>query len=257
MADAKIRLFVEQPLGAGQPVPLTQEQAHYLFGVMRLGKGAGVLVFNGRDGEWRAEVAEAGKRGGLLVCAEQTAPLRVPPDLWLMFAPIKKARTDFIVEKAAEMGVRRILPVQTRFTNSERIRQDRLQAHAVEAAEQCGGTFVPEVCDLVALDRLLADWPAERRIMWCDENMLGARAGLLAGEGETEPRGFEEAPKAPSPGPWAVLIGPEGGFAEAEQARLRRMEQVVPVSLGPRILRADTAAVAALTLWQSVLGDWV
>ena len=257
MADAKIRLFVEQALGAGQPVPLTQDQAHYLFGVMRLGKGAGVLVFNGRDGEWRAEVAEAGKRGGLLVCAAQTAPLRMPPDLWLLFAPIKKTRTDFIVEKAAEMGVRRILPVQTRFTNADRIRQDRLQAHAVEAAEQCGGTFVPEVCDLVMLDRLLADWPEDRRIMWCDENMLGARAGLLAGAGEGEARGFEEEPKEPSPGPWAVLIGPEGGFAEAEQARLRGMAQVVPVSLGPRILRADTAAVAALTLWQSVLGDWV
>ncbi|MCE6951193.1 16S rRNA (uracil(1498)-N(3))-methyltransferase [Cereibacter sphaeroides] len=257
MSDAKIRLYVDQPLGQGQPVPLTQDQAHYLFGVMRLGPGACVLVFNGRDGEWRADVAEVGKRGGTLVCAAQTAPLRLPPDLWLMFAPIKKARTDFIVEKAAEMGAARILPVQTRFTNSERIRQDRLQAHAVEAAEQCGGTFVPEVADLVPLDRLLDRWPADRRIMWCDETLLGARAGLLEGAGQGPARGFEEEPKRPSPGPWAILIGPEGGFSEAEQDRLRRMPQVVPVSLGPRILRADTAAVAALALWQSVLGDWV
>ncbi len=147
MANAKIRLFVDQPLGPGQAVALNGDQAHYLFAVMRLGKGAAVLLFNGRDGEWRADVAEAGKRGGVLICDEQTRPLQMPPDLWLLFAPIKKARTDFIVEKATEMGAARIMPVQTRFTNSERIRQDRLQAHAVEAAEQCGGTFVPEVAD--------------------------------------------------------------------------------------------------------------
>ncbi len=130
---------------------------------MRLAAGAFVLLFNGRDGEWRAEVVEAGKRGGTLACAEQVRALQLPPDLWLLFAPIKKARTDFIVEKAAELGAARIQPVQTAFTNSERIRQDRLQAHAVEAAEQCGGTFVPEVAELVTLDRLLAGWPAERR----------------------------------------------------------------------------------------------
>lgn len=219
---------------------LSADQAHYLFAVMRLGKGAVVALFNGRDGEWRAEVMEAGKRGGVLVCDSQTKGLQMPPDLWLLFAPIKKARTDFIVEKAAEMGVRRIVPVQTRHTNSERIRQDRLQAHAVEAAEQCGGTFVPEVAELVALDRLLAGWPADRRILWCDEVLVGARVAL---------EGLE-------PGPWAILIGPEGGFSDAEAARLRAMPQVVAVSLGPRILRADTAAVAALALWQSVLGDW-
>ncbi|QUS36634.1 16S rRNA (uracil(1498)-N(3))-methyltransferase [Falsirhodobacter algicola] len=240
MDMSEIRLFVEMPLAAGAEVALTEAQAHYLFGVMRQAVGAPVTLFNGRDGAWQAEVVRAAKRGGTLACREQTAPLRLPPDLWLIFAPIKKARTDFIVEKAAEMGAARILPVATRFTNSERIRQDRLQAHAVEAAEQCGGTFVPEVADLAPLDRLLADWPQDRRIMWCDETLLSARAGL----GQA------------GPGPWAILIGPEGGFSEAEQARLRAMPQVTPVSLGPRILRADTAAVAALTLWQSVLGDW-
>lgn len=238
--EAKVRLFVDQPLGQGQAVALSADQAHYLFAVMRLAKGAMVALFNGRDGEWRAEVAEAGKRGGVLVCDSQTKGLQMPPDLWLLFAPIKKARTDFIVEKAAEMGVRRIVPVQTRHTNSERIRQDRLQAHAVEAAEQCGGTFVPEVAVLVALDRLLAGWPADRRILWCDEGMVGARVAL---------EGLEA-------GPWAILIGPEGGFSDGEAAKLRGMPKVVPVSLGPRILRADTAAVAALALWQSVLGDW-
>ena len=219
---------------------LGADQAHYLFAVMRLGKGDAVSLFNGRDGEWRAEVVEAGKRGGVLVCDARTRDLLMPPDLWLMFAPIKKARTDFIVEKAVEMGARRIMPVQTRHTNSERIRQDRLQAHAVEAAEQCGGTYVPEVADLVALDRVLAAWPEGRRILWCDESLVGAAQGLAGAE----------------PGPWAILIGPEGGFSDGEKAKLRAMPAVLPVSLGPRILRADTAAVAALALWQAALGDW-
>ena len=236
---AKVRLFVEQSLAQGQSVSLTREQAHYLFGVMRLGEGAELLLFDGRNGEFSARVADAGKRGGVLSCGAQTRPLQLPPDLWLLFAPIKKARTDFIVEKAAELGAARIWPVQTEFTNSERIRRDRLQAHAVEAAEQCGGTFVPEVSELARLDQVLADWPGERRLMFCDETLAGTREALNG-----------------TPGPWAILIGPEGGFADAERARLRAMKQAVAVSLGPRILRADTAAVAALTLWQSTLGDW-
>lgn len=240
MSDAKIRLYVEHPLAKGQAVPLTADQAHYLFSVMRLGTGDAVLLFNGRDGEWLARVEQAAKRGGILSCVEQTRPLCLPPDLWLLFAPIKKARTDFIVEKAAELGASRIIPVQTRHTNSDRIRQDRLQAHAVEAAEQCGGTFVPEVTDLKHLDHLLSTWPADRRILWCDETLTGARTALEASD----------------PAPWAILIGPEGGFSTDEAKRLRAMSQVTPVSLGPRILRADTAAVAALTLVQAVLGDW-
>lgn len=240
MERARIRLHVEHPLGPGQAVPLTEAQAHYLFGVMRLGVGARVALFNGRDGEWTAEVARAAKRGGDLACIEQAAPQLNPPDLWLLFAPIKKTRTDFIVEKAAELGAARIIPVQTDFTNSERIRQDRLQAHAVEAAEQCGGTFVPEVSDLVPLAKLLAGWDGARRILWADESLAGP-AETLAGL---------------APGPWAILIGPEGGFSEPERARLRGLPFVTPVSLGPRILRADTAACAALTLWQAALGDW-
>jgi len=178
MKTAKVRLFVDQPLGQGQSVVLEPKQAHYLFAVMRLGLGDPVAVFNGRDGEFRSEVTYAGKRGGELVCSIQTSPQSNPPDLWLMFAPIKKARTDFIVEKAVEMGAGRIVPVQTAFTNSERIRQDRLQAHAVEAAEQCGATFVPEVAELQKLDRLMSNWPAERRLMFCDETRAGEAAGL-------------------------------------------------------------------------------
>ena len=149
MADDRIRLHVDHPLAEGQSVPLNADQAHYLFSVMRLGTGARLRLFNGRDGEWRAAVRSAGRRGGELVCEAQTGPQRSPPDLWLLFAPIRKARTDFIVEKATELGVARILPVQTDFTNAERLRRDRLAAHAREAAEQCGGTHVPEVADLM------------------------------------------------------------------------------------------------------------
>jgi 16S rRNA (uracil1498-N3)-methyltransferase len=240
MSGSKIRLLVKHPLGRGQSVPLDADQAHYLFAVMRLGPGDPVLIFNGRDGEWRATVTEAAKRRGMLGCEDQTRAQQDPPDLWLLFAPIKKARTDFIVEKAAELGAARILPVQTDFTNSERIRRDRLQAHANEAAEQCGGTFVPEVAELQPLPRLLDTWPETRRILWADEALTDPARPLAA-----EP-----------PGPWAILIGPEGGFSQAERSRLRAAAFVTPVSLGPRILRADTAAVAALTLWQASLGDW-
>lgn len=241
MAEAKIRLFVDQPLGPGQAIPLSPDQSHYLFGVMRLGAGQPVLVFNGRDGEWRADVVTANRRAGQLAAVGPTAPLRPLPDLWLAFAPLRKARTDFVVEKAVELGAARILPVQTRYTNAERIRQDRLRAHAIEAAEQCGATAVPEVLDLQPLDRVLAGWPADRPILWGDESLAGRPAHLperKAGQG------------------WGILVGPEGGFSPEEQARLRALPQVVPVSLGPRILRAETAALAAMVLWQLRYGDW-
>ena len=239
---AKIRLYVQTDLGSGQQVALDRDQAHYLFGVMRQGPGGQVLIFNGRDGEWLAEVTQAGKRAGTLTCMEQTAPQRDAPDLWLCFAPIKKARTDFIAEKACEMGASRLVPVFTRHTNSERVRPDRLQAHAIEAAEQCGITSVPDVAEPITLDRLLADWPADRQIMFCDET--GPRPNAM------------EALHSAGSSPWAILIGPEGGFAPEEVERLNRMPQAHGVSLGPRILRADTAAVAALTIWQTTLGDW-
>jgi 16S rRNA (uracil1498-N3)-methyltransferase len=245
----KIRLYVDHALQAGQTVDLSRDQANYLFNVMRLGPGADVALFNGRDGEWRALVDQAGKRGGRLICDVQTAPLVVPPDLWLLFAPIKKARTDFIVEKAVELGVARIVPVQTDYTNAERIRQDRLQAHAIEAAEQCGGTHVPEVADLHRLDRLLADWPEGRRLIFADEG----RAGLSAVLPDLVE---DDAARHGDGSGWAILIGPEGGFSEGERARLRALLFVTAISLGPRILRADTAAVAALTLFQAHLGDW-
>ena len=265
--SAKVRLYVDAPLGAGQCVGLTGPQAHYLFGVMRLAQGAPVALFNGRDGEWRAEVTEARRNRGALRCTDRTGPLALPPDVWLLFAPLKKARTDFTVEKATELGVRRILPVATDFTNAERLRRDRLQAHAVEAAEQCGATFVPEVDDLMPLRRLLQGWDPARRILWADEGLAGfvpaeggpltttqPPASLAAGHGaDTPPRSDSSQHQA---APWAVLIGPEGGFSAAERGWLAGLDHVQPLRLGPRILRADTAAVAALTWWQITHGDW-
>ncbi|SFR97807.1 16S rRNA (uracil1498-N3)-methyltransferase [Yoonia litorea] len=237
---SKVRLYVEHPLGEGQSVPLTREQAHYLFGVMRLGEGDVISLINSRDGEWDASVEKAGKKGGILLCQAQTAPLQLPPDLWFLFAPIRKERTAFIVEKAVEMGAAKVMPVQTDFTQSvNRVRQDKLQAHAVEAAEQCGGTFVPPVDDLAKLSAVLKDWPADRQVMFCDELLIGDPVAL-----------------PDLRGPWAILIGPEGGFSPAEREMLRGLPFAHPVSLGPRILRADTAAVAALTVWQQALGDW-
>ncbi len=238
---SKVRLYVDHPLGEGQSVPLSREQAHYLFGVMRLGPNAVLSLINSRDGEWDATVVEVGKKSGVLVCQGQTRPLQTPPDLWLLFAPIRKERTTFIVEKATEMGAARICPVRTDFTqNADRIRQDKLQAHAVEATEQCGGTFVPPVDEVAKLEQVLAKWPDDRQLMFCDEGMIGQPPCLPAA----------------TQNPWAILIGPEGGFSADERRTLHELPFAHPVSLGPRILRADTGAVAALTLWQLQLGDW-
>jgi 16S rRNA (uracil1498-N3)-methyltransferase len=235
---SKVRLFLDQPLAQGQTLPLDGDAANYLFAVMRLAPGTLVSVFNGRDGEWDAAVTPQGKRGGHATMQARTRPQTMPPDLWLLFAPVKKARTDFIVEKAVELGVARIQPVTTDFTNAERVNVDRLQAHAREAAEQCGAVFVPAVAAPVRLSTLLDRWD-DRPLWFCDEALAGAGA----------------APSGQGP-VGAVLIGPEGGFSAAERGRLRAAPFATAVALGPRILRADTAAVAALTLWQVTNGDW-
>lgn len=237
-----VRLHVDQPLGTGLTVAVGPEQASYLFAVMRLPVGATVALFNGRDGEWLARVADAGKRRGVLACEVQTRSLQLPPDLWLLFSPIRKERTNFIVEKAVELGVARLRPVTTRFTQSERWRHDKQLAHAIEAAEQCGATFVPDLDDVQPLDRVLADWPDQRTLLWADESLAVGSCALKG------------AIAAPSPA--AILIGPEGGFSDDEKARLRTLPFVRPIRLGPRILRAETAAVAALALWQATAGDW-
>ncbi|MDQ2067424.1 16S rRNA (uracil(1498)-N(3))-methyltransferase [Xinfangfangia sp. CPCC 101601] len=240
MTEPKVRLHIDQPLAEGQAVALDEGQANYLFAVMRLQVGAALLLFNGRDGEWRAEVAEAAKRRGILICRTQTKPQQMPPDLWLLFSPLRKERTAFLVEKAVELGVARLLPVSTRYLAGDRFRLEKERAHAVEAAEQCGATFVPQVEELQSLDRVLKSWDPARRLFWADE--------ALAGQAAAWPEAV--------PGPAAILIGPEGGFSPEEKERLRALPYVAPLSLGPRILRAETAALAALTLWQSHYGDW-
>jgi len=241
MTQIKIRLFIKQDLQVGNSVVLTSKQANYLFNVMRINLGEKLYIFNNNDGEWLSEIVHKNKRVGELVCVAKIRDVDYPQDLWLLFSPIKKARTDFIVEKATEMGVSRIIPVITDYTNINRASKDRLYAHAVEAAEQCGTNFVPEVEELTKLNFLLNNWPSNRKIMFCDEDKSGTRLTL----------------NKDSKGPWAILVGPEGGFSHREREQLLSRKFMCPISLGPRILRADTAVVAALTLWQSTLGDWL
>lgn len=237
------RLFVDAPLSQGASLTLERDQAHYLVSVMRRQPGDSVRVFNGRDGEWRAVLALAGKREARLEIAERLRVQAVPPPLTLYFAPVKKARTDFIVEKATELGARAIIPVLTRRTNADRVRTDRLSALAREAAEQTERLDVPQIGEPVRLEALLDAWPQGQRLIFCDES--GGVPMLEALQSE------------PPEQSWSILIGPEGGFAPEERERLRALRGVLAVSLGPRILRADTAAAAALTLWQAVLGDWM
>jgi 16S rRNA (uracil1498-N3)-methyltransferase len=239
----RVRLYVEAPLGEGAAVVLGDSQMHYLLHVMRARIGDRLRLFNGRDGEWRARIAETSKRVCRLECETRTAPQREVPDIWLVFAPIKKTPADYLTQKATELGVRVLQPVTTRRTIVGRINTGRMRANAIEAAEQSGRVSVPDVRDLVELERLLGNWPRERRILFCDE----------AGEA---PPIAEVLRKSPA-GPWAVLTGPEGGFDPIERARLRALPDVDPVSLGERILRADTAALAALAVWQAIKGDWL
>ncbi len=236
------RLFVEDDLAPGGALTLDGPRAHYLRDVLRLGVGAEVLLFNGRDGEWRATVAATAKRSLDLGIENQTRPQIAEPDLWLCFAPVKKARIDFIAEKATELGVSALLPVITRRTNVERVNLERLRANAVEAAEQTERLSVPEVRGPVSLEQVLRSWPATRRLLIADET--GGGRPILDALGDARP------------GPWAVLVGPEGGFAREELDRIAALPGVLPVGLGPRILRADTAAIAALACLQAAIGDW-
>jgi 16S rRNA (uracil1498-N3)-methyltransferase len=227
---------------------LDAPQAHYLGDVLRLEPGDDVLVFNGRDGEWQAKLARPSKKALALTPHTQARPQTTPGDLHYLFAPLKRARLDYMVQKAVEMGVSRLAPVHTRFTQAERVNLERMRANAIEAAEQCGILDLPEVVEPLPLARALAALEPERVLIFCDEAAEHADpvAGLAALRGA-------EGRKPPL----AVLIGPEGGFAEEERKALLARANVVRLPLGPRILRADTAAVAALALVQSVLGDWV
>lgn len=236
-----IRLHVPQPLSPGAALAPTLDQSRYLTQVMRLKAGDELLVFNGKDGEWRASVAEVLKKGVILRAEEEARPQTFGPDLDLIVAVVKKARVETIVEKAAELGARRVRLVITQRTNADRLRLDRLDAIAEEAAEQTGRLDVPEIHDPVKLDALLSTWEPGRRLMFCDET--GGAPAI---------RALSDAPLEP----WSILIGPEGGFSPEEGERLRALPFATAVSLGPRILRADTAAIAAMTLWQAAAGDW-
>jgi 16S rRNA (uracil1498-N3)-methyltransferase len=237
-----IRLYVEAPLHEGALVTLAKPQAHYLTTVLRLKSNDRVLVFNGRDGEWNAAM-ELQKRGAVLHVDGRTRPQTEPGDLHYLFAPLKAARLDYMVQKAVEMGVSRLQPVLTRHGQVARVNADRLRANAVEAAEQCGILTLPEIAEPTALTRVIAEHDRDRVLIFCDED--AEVANPVAALGAVPPRV-----------PLSVLVGPEGGFAEDERAALLKLPNVVRFALGPRILRADTAAVAALAVVQAVLGDW-
>lgn len=236
------RLFVDAPIAANSLIEANRDQAHYLLAVLRLDDGAPLLLFNGIDGEWRARIARKGKKQAHLVIEEQTRSQPPASDLHYLFAPLKQGRLDYMVQKAVEMGAGVLQPVLTQHTQVQKLKTERLAANAREAAEQCGILSLPEVREPVKLDTLLAGWDASRRILFCDEgseidNPLGALRAIAERS-------------------LAVLIGPEGGFSAEERATLTALPYVSAIPLGPRILRGDTAAVAALALVQATIGDW-
>jgi 16S rRNA (uracil1498-N3)-methyltransferase len=236
------RLYVPQPLTAGVRVALDAAQAHRLRHVLRLGAGAAVSAFNERDGEWLCRLAEEGRRGAVLLPEQQLTPAGVEPDLWFLFAPIKRARLDWLIEKATELGAAALVPVWTERTQPERLNRDRLAAIAIAAAEQSERLSVPDVQIPERLDKLLAGWPAQRRLFVCDETGGGAPIAIALAD-------FRD-------GPAALLVGPEGGFTETELDALGKLPIVTRVGLGPRVLRAETAAIAALAVFQAIAGDW-
>ena len=236
------RLYLDAPLSAGAEISASKDQANYLLNVLRLNDGAGVLAFNGRDGEWRMAVKTLSRKHLLLIAQEQTRSQTTPTDLHYLFAPLKHARLDYMVQKAVEMGASLLQPVMTRRTQAARVNLERMHANAIEAAEQCGILNVPVIEESVKLDRLLSQWPADRHLIFCDEDApVGDPIAAL-----------RNIPK----GKLALIIGPEGGFDAQEREWLLRVPHVTRISLGPRILRGDTAGVAALAVVQAVLGDW-
>jgi 16S rRNA (uracil1498-N3)-methyltransferase len=243
------RLYVEAPLGEGARITLDPGRANYLRNVLRLSDGDEILVFNGRDGEWRAALVEASRKNVVLIVGARTRPQPSPSCLHYLFAPLKHARLDYMVQKAVEMGASRLCPILTRRTQVARVNLDRMKANAIEAAEQCGILGIPEIEPVGGIEPLLRAWPRDRLLVFCDEEapIRNPAAALRALCGE---------PDAGSRRELAVLIGPEGGFDPSERDLLLSLPQVLRLSLGPRILRADTAAVAALALVQAELGDW-
>jgi len=239
-----IRLFVEGPLAAGGEIETGRDQANYLLNVMRLADGDAVLLFDGASGEWRARVRKDGKKAVRLALEAQVRPQPPAGDLWLLFAPLKHARFDYLVQKAVEMGASRLQPVITQHTQIARVNTERMRANAIEAAEQCGVLAVAECHDPQSLAKALDGWPPGRLLVFCDEGAASANPVEVL------------APFRGRTGGFAVLVGPEGGFSQDERAVLHKRADTVAISLGPRILRADTAAVAALAVVQATLGDW-
>jgi 16S rRNA (uracil1498-N3)-methyltransferase len=237
----KVRLFVEAALGEDARVVPDDAQAHYLLHVMRAKAGDYISLFNGRDGEWLARIAEVSKRNCTLACEKRTRAQDEAPDVWLCFAPIKKTPADYVVQKATELGVRALQPVFTRRTVVTRVNEERMKANAIEAAEQSERLTVPQIRAATALDKLLRSWPRERSVLFCDEGGDALPIAKAATKIETNSI--------------AILTGPEGGFDPAERDAIRSQVFVVPVTLGPRVLRADTAALAALAIWQALRGD--
>ncbi len=242
------RLYVAAPLGPGATVALDAAQSHYLTGVLRLKTSDRVLIFNGADGEWEAHLAGGGKRSAGLLAAAQVRPQTASGDLLYLFAPLKRARLDYMVQKAVEMGVSALQPVLTRHTMADRVNLDRMRANAIEAAEQCGILGLPEILAPLPLERAIAALPPARHLVFCDEAAEGGDPVQALRTALDDKRGDRVA--------IAVLIGPEGGFAEDERAMLARRAGTTRIALGPRILRADTAAVAALAIVQAAVGDW-
>jgi 16S rRNA (uracil1498-N3)-methyltransferase len=236
------RLWTMSDLAPGVAVPLSAGQTHHLRTVLRLGPGAPVAAFNATDGEWLCRIGDTGGRRTALLVERPLRPAATEPDLWLLFAPIKRVRLDWLVERATELGASALLPVWTRHTQIEGLNLDRLRAHAIAAAEQSERLSVPDLRSPRALAAVLAEWPAERRLFVCDETGAGEPVGIAAAR--------------LGPGPTALLTGPEGGFDETELDRLGKLFFVTRVGLGPRVLRADTAAVAALSAFQAIAGDW-
>jgi 16S rRNA (uracil1498-N3)-methyltransferase len=252
------RLYVEDRLAAGATVQLDRKPAHYLRNVLRLKTDDVVLLFNGKDGEWRAALAERGK-GTALILTKQVRPQTPASDLHLLFAPLKHERLDYMVQKAVEMGVSRLQPVLTQHTQVSRMNVERMRANAIEAAEQCGILTIPEVSAPLPLNRVLASRSPDRLLVFCDEDADVANPAEALSTARVTPSAMlplTMGTDSRTSEPIAVLIGPEGGFAEEERAALLKLPNIVRLSLGPRILRADTAAVAALALVQAVLGDW-
>lgn len=238
-ASEKARLYVPDALTPGAAVALAADRAHYLRHVLRLGEGAAVALFNGRDGEYRASIAKLGKKDAVLQVETQLRPFRAAADVWLCFAPIRQGRIEFIVEKATELGVGRLLPVLTQRTQVNKVNAERLAAHAREAAEQSERLDVPEVGNTISLEKLMSEWPAARRLFLCAER-------------SDAPSLLDTAQAWPKTAPCALLVGPEGGFAPEELKIMAGRENVFPVSLGPTVLRAETAALAALAILQAV-----